>query len=78
MKKRYITERKWNKIYDHLQDDLYEKSNEDGSVEFTPENFDKWMDRVINMPDFQIIGVKYQIGRLIDRLKEKWRYCFKK
>lgn len=73
MKKKYITERKWNKIYDHLQDDLCEKSNEDGSVEFTPENYDKWIYRVENMPDYQIIGVKYQIGRLIDRLKEKRR-----
>lgn len=31
------------------------------------------MKRVINMPDYQIIGVRYQIKALIRRIKERRR-----
>ena len=50
-KKKFITERKWDREFDRLSEGLGEKSNEDGSMAFSPENFDAYMKRVINMPD---------------------------
>lgn len=72
-KKKFITERKWDREFDRLSEDLGKKSNEDGSMAFSPENFDAYMKRVINMPDYQIIGVRYQIKALIRRIKERRR-----
>lgn len=73
MKKKFITEREWNRKFDSLPDGLGEKSNEDGSMAFSPENFGAYMERVINMPDYQIIGVRYQIKALIRRFKQRRR-----
>lgn len=73
MKKKFITERKWNYMFDHLGDDLCDKVNEDGSRVFTPENFNTLMDRVKNLPDYRIVGLKHQIGYAIDKVKEKHR-----
>ena len=72
-KKKFITERKWDREFDRLSEGLGEKSKEDGSMAFSPENFDAYMKRVINMPDYQIIGVRYQIKALIRRIKERRR-----
>lgn len=72
-KKKFITERKWDREFDRLSEGLGEKRNEDGSMAFSPENFDAYMKRVINMPDYQIIGVRYQIKALIRRIKERRR-----
>ena len=71
--KKYITERKWNQLYDSLSDDLCEIDPEDESRIFTSENFVSYLDRVINMPDYKIIGVRRQIRTVIERVKEKHR-----
>lgn len=44
-KKKSITERKWDREFDRLSEGLCEKSNEDGSMAFSPENFDAYMKR---------------------------------
>ena len=69
MKKKFITERKWNYMFDHLGDDLCDKVNEDGSRVFTPENFNTLMDRVKNLPDYRIVGLKHQIGYFFKKRK---------
>ena len=71
MKKKFITERKWDREFDRLSEGLGEKSNEDEGMVFSPESFGAYMERVINMPDYQIIGVRYQIKTLIRRVKER-------
>lgn len=71
MKKKFITERKWDRIFDSFSEGLGAKSNEDGSISFSPENFNAYMERVVNMSDHQIIGVRYQLKALICRVKEK-------
>lgn len=71
--KKYMTERKWNRMYDSLTDGLCEVNSEDESREYTPENFMAYLDKVKNMPDYKIIGVRHQIRTLIDRVKEKRR-----
>ena len=37
--KKYITERKWNQLYDSLSDGLCEINSEGESSEFTSENY---------------------------------------
>lgn len=71
MEKKYITERKWNKMADKIEEELREEVREDGSSVFTPDNFDEYMKRIINMPDYRIIGVGYQLGKLRRRLCRK-------
>ena len=50
--KKWITEKKYNKIFDQLSYDLCEKTEADGTKIYTPDNFNKWMDRVIDMPGY--------------------------
>ena len=71
MKKKYITERKWNKMADKIEQELREEVREDGSSVFTPDNLDEYMKRMINMPDYRIIGVGYLLGKLRRRLCRK-------
>lgn len=73
MKKKFITEREWNRKFDSLPDGLGEKSNADGSISFSPESFEAYMERVINMPNYRIIGVRYQLKALIRRFKQRRR-----
>ena len=72
-KKKFITERKWDRKFDRLSEGLGEKSNEDGSMAFSPENFDAYIKIVINMPYYQFFGVRYQSKALIRRIKERRR-----
>lgn len=73
MKKKFITEREWNRKFDSLPDGLGERSNADGSISFSPESFETYMERVINMPNYQIIGVRHQLKVLIRRFKQRRR-----
>lgn len=73
MKKKFITERKWDREFNRLTEGLGEKSNEDESMAFSPESFGAYMERVIKMPDYQIIGVQYQLKVLVRRVKERLR-----
>ncbi len=71
--KKYITERKWNQLYDSLSDGLCEINSEGESSEFTSENYVSYLNRVKNMSDYRIIGVRYQIRTVIERVKNKHR-----
>lgn len=73
MKNKFISEREWNRKFDRLHDGLGERSEDDGSISFTTESFEAYMERVINMPEYQMIGVRYQLKVLIRRLKQRRR-----
>ena len=60
-----ITERKWSKLYDKCTD-CYGKKLEDGSTEYTPEEFDKYMEAVENFPDDYII---ISFSRIFNKIK---------
>ena len=68
MMKKYITERKWEKIYRQKTDGLCEKKMEDGSKVFTADKFLKYLS--VDMSDYQIIGVRYQLRILKDKIKD--------
>ncbi|MCR4717693.1 MAG: hypothetical protein K5656_11005 [Lachnospiraceae bacterium] len=67
--KKYITERKWNKLYDKATDGFYEKKNADGSEVYYIEGFRKYMRAVNEFPEYRIIGIRHQLGML----KDKWK-----
>lgn len=69
--KKYITERKWDKLFDEATEGFSEKTMEDGSERYTFEGFDKYMNAVANFPDdYTIIGVRHQLSVLKDRLRD--------
>lgn len=49
-----ITERKWSKLFDE-HTECYGKKLENGLIEYTPEELDKYFDAVENFPDDYII-----------------------
>ena len=67
--KKFITERKWNKLYEQATDGFYEKKYADGSKEYTKEGFEKYKNAVMNFPEYRIIGIRHQLGMLKDRWK---------
>ena len=67
--KKFITERKWNKLYDKATDGFYEKKNADGSEVYTYDGFKKYMNAVREFPEYRIIGIRHQLSRM----KDKWR-----
>ncbi len=68
--KKWITERKFNKLYDQLSDDLREKAEDDGTRIYTPDNFSKWMERVIDMPEYRVIGIRHLFFMLKEKIKD--------
>ena len=69
--KKYITERKWDKLFDKATKGFAEKTMEDGSKRYTFEGFDEYMNAVSNCPhDYTIIGVRHQLSVLKDRLHD--------
>ena len=66
--KKYITEKKWEKIFRQKTDGLCEKELEDGSKVFTADNFLKYLS--VDMSEYQIIGVRYQLRLIKDRIKD--------
>ncbi len=69
MKKKLITERKWNKLDDKATDGFYEKKNADGSKEHPYDGFKKYMNAVEDFPEYRIIGIRHQFRML----KDKWK-----
>ena len=61
---------KYNKIFDQLSYDLCEKTEADGTKIYTPDNFNKWMDRVIDMPEYRIIGIRHFFFMLKEKIKD--------
>ena len=55
MKKKYITERKWNRMADKIEEELREGVREDGSSVFTPESLDEYMKRIIKLKQKKIL-----------------------
>ena len=69
--KKYITERKWDKLFDEETKGFSEITMEDGSKRYTFEGFDKYMNAVADFPDdYTIIGVRHQLSVLKDRLSD--------
>ena len=69
--KRYITERKWDKLYDKVTSGFAEKTLENGDKVYTKEGFDNYIKAVMDFPDdYQIIGVRYQLSVLKDRMRD--------
>ena len=69
--KKYINERKWDKLFDEATKGFSEKTMEDGSKRYTFEGFDEYMNAVSNCPhDYTIIGVRHQLSVLKDRLHD--------
>lgn len=68
--KKYITERKWDKLYDKATNGFAEKTLENGDEVYTKEGFDNYMNAVVNFPDYTIIGVRHQLSVLKDRIRD--------
>ena len=68
--KKFITERKWNKLYDQATSGFAEKTNSDGSKCYTKEGFEKYMKAVIEFPEYRIIGIRHQLNTLRDKWKK--------
>jgi hypothetical protein len=68
--KKYITERKWDKLYDEATNGFAEKTLENGDEVYTKDGFDNYMKAVRDFPDYQIIGVRYQFSVLKDRIRD--------
>ena len=69
--KKYITERKWDKLFDEATKGFSEKTMKDGSERYTFEGFNEYMNAVANFPDdYTIIGVRHQLSVLKDRLHD--------
>ena len=68
--KKYITERKWDKLYDKATSGFAEKTLENGDEIYTKEGFDNYRKAVMDFPDYQIIGVRYQFSVLKDRIRD--------
>ena len=69
--KKYITERKWDKLFDEATKGFSEKTMEDGSKRYTFEGFDEYMNAVSSCPhDYTIIGVRHQLSVLKNRLRD--------
>ena len=69
--KRYITERKWDKLYDKATSGFAEKTLKNGDEVYTKEGFDNYRKAVMDFPDdYQIIGVRYQLSVLKDRMRD--------
>ena len=67
--KKFITERKWNQLYDQATEGFEEKKLEDGSSVYTIEGLNNYLNAAMNFPDYKIIGVHHQMSMLKDRIK---------
>ena len=67
MKKKYITEWQWNKLYDELENGLGTPTD-DGGRSFSSEEWDEYTRRLEQMPEYKIIGVCHQL----DMMKTKF------
>ncbi len=66
--KKFITERKWEKIYRQRTEGLHEKTLDDGSKVYTADNFMKYLS--VDMSDYQIIGIRHQLSIIKDKLEK--------
>jgi len=84
--KKYITERKWDKLYDQYDEQLCSRKLENGDREYTPENFMMFLNKTRDLDEYTIIGVKHQIEVVKSKIHDyklrhlklgKVRYDFK-
>ena len=69
--KKLISEKKWNRMFDDLSDGFCEEHDNDGNLVFKTDKYNRYMDKVINMSDYKIVGIRHQIHYVIHRIKEK-------
>lgn len=69
--KKLISERKWNRMFDDLSDEYCDERDNDGNRVFKTEKYNQYMDKVIKMSDYKIVGIRHQIGFVIHRIKER-------
>ena len=67
MNKKYVTERKWEKIYKQRTEGFHEKVLDDGSKVYSVDNFMRYLS--VDMSDCQIIGIRHQLGIVKDRIE---------
>ena len=47
-----------------------QKNEADGSSEYTPENYQRYLDRIMNMPDYRVVGVRHWLSLIKDKLRD--------
>lgn len=66
--KKYVTEKKWEKIFRQRTEGIHEKTLDDGSKVYTADNFMKYLS--VDMSDYQIIGIRHQLSIIKDKLEK--------